>query len=221
MGFGCRVLAATGGDDQNSNAFCLLHDQIKATGGDFPKSLGIVPSAYQFAVSLPLLKQGKAWSYISGCVNGAAIEQKNHSPYAGQSRSGFSTAQPGDILCFGYVGDGSNGHFMILTKAPQPLPTLKGVTLPPFVARVYNVSVYDCTAEKGLHIVDSRRDGYPDSCGIGFGELYIFTNSSDQPVGYIFGWESPGQLQSPHFVEGLNLVKDQSQVVAISVGRFQ
>jgi hypothetical protein len=222
VGFGCRLLAATGSLDVQSNAYCQLHLQItKAKASLFPPNLGVVPTAYEFATSLPVLPQGGPWSYFSGYVNQSAIESQNQtlkpnqlSSYSGQAKGGFSQAQAGDILCFGYVGSESNGHFMVLTQAPGasvPLASVPpaGQEFPGFVSNAYLICVYDCTANTGLHYNDSRGNG----SGIGYGELYLFTNSADQPVGYIFG---PGE--KPHFVSGLQ--QTPSPVVAISVGRF-
>jgi hypothetical protein len=222
VGFACRVLAATGGGSVTANAYCRLHQTITSMAGtSFPPHLGVVPEAYQFAVSLAALDNaGPGWSYVAGCVDPAKI---NISSYSGRTRSGFSTAQPGDIVCLGFVGAGSNGHFMVLTAAPQPLDLAgliaQGVQLPSFVAGGYRVSVYDSTnAGTSLHVVDSRRNA--GTSGIGYGELPILTNAADQPVGYVFGLKEDGSLQPAYFVSGAG-AGYESDIVAITVGRFQ
>jgi hypothetical protein len=79
--------------------------------------------------------------------------------------------------------------------------------------------VYDSTnSGSSLHIVDSRRSD--NTSGIGYGEIYVFTNEADEPVGYIFGLNEDGSLQSPYFVSGAYGTYE-SQVVAITVGRYE
>lgn len=221
VGFACRVLAATGGNTTETNAFCQLHQAFRSLPGtSFPPALGVVPEAYQFAVSLAVL-EGNAgpWSYIAGCVDPGKIDILG---YTGQCKPGFSTAQAGDILCLGFVGPGSNGHFMVLTQAPQSLDLSslqqKGVELPAMVKAAYNVGVYDSTnSGASLHIVDSRRSD--NVSGIGYGEIYVFTNEADEPVGYIFGLTENGSLQPAYFVSN-SYPNYESQIVAITLGRY-
>jgi hypothetical protein len=222
VGYACRVLAATGDNTLDGNAYCQLHRTLRATAGtSFPPELGVVPEAYQFAVSLAVLDSGsRGWSYVAGCIDPTQIDIPG---YSGRARPGFSAAQPGDIVCFGFVRSGSNGHFMVLAAAPQALDlgSLKaqGVALPAFVTGGYSVSVYDSTnAGTSLHVVDSRRQ--IATSGIGHGELFLFTNAADEPVGYVFGLEADGSLQPAYFISGAG-AGYQSHIVAITVGRYQ
>ncbi len=221
VGFACRVLAATGGNTTETNAYCQLHQAFRSIPGtSFPPVLGVVPEAYQFAVSLAALEGNTGpWSYVAGFVNPAKI---NILGYTGQSKPGFSATQAGDILCLGFVGPGSNGHFMVLTQAPQQLDLQslqqQGVQLPAIVKAGYNVGVYDSTnSGSSLHIVDSRRSD--NISGIGYGEIYVFTNEAGEPVGYIFGLKDDGSLQPAYFVSGAYGTYE-SEVVAITVGRY-
>ncbi|HEX3759750.1 MAG TPA: hypothetical protein VHW23_13645, partial [Kofleriaceae bacterium] len=121
-----------------------------------------------------------------------------------------------------FVGPGANGHFMVLSAPPKPVDlaslTAQGVKLPGFVASGYDVSVYDSTnAGTSLHVVDSRRK--VNTSGIGRGELVMFTNAADQPIGYIFGLAADGSLQPAYFVSGAGAGYD-SHIVAITVGRY-
>ncbi|WCT13785.1 hypothetical protein [Mucilaginibacter jinjuensis] len=225
VGFGCRVLIATGSNDPQNNAYSLLHAQIDFNAIHFA-SLGIVPSALEIAIAFPVLLPGR-WSYVAGFIAIPAIQgydnqesQKLHQPdktYTGVSKSGLSTAIAGDIVSFGYTAGHSNGHFMVLTAPPQLVPLTEVSNPEDFVAKVYRISVYDSTdSGSSLHFNDSRRNGNPDSCGIGYGELLLLANDQDQPVGFIFGPGDP-----IHYVTGTSEQADELIVAAITIARFQ
>lgn len=221
VGFASRVLIAVGSNDLTQNAFCLFKSQVNTDVAHFA-ALGWVPSAFEFAVALPILLPGR-WSYVCGNVYVEGIKkQKGDNNYNGAPKGGFSGAQAGDIVCMAYQGGESNGHFMVLTEAPQPVSLSLFENLDSSVANAYRISVYDSTASGGsLHFNDSRSgDGDTDS-GVGYGQLYMFADSNDQPVGFVFGpWgggmEEAHYLYNPHVAQTSTL-----QVVAISLGRFQ
>jgi len=222
VGFGTRVLTATGDqpDDPATNAYCLLRQSIDTNAAHFAAA-GFVPSAFEYAIALPVLLKGSRWSYISGSVNAALIQQQGNQAtknYTGISRGGFSTAQAGDIVCFGYEDALSNGHFMVLTAAPEAVGLGQFSNLPTTVTQAYMISVYDST-DKGfsLHFNDSRLNDNDSGCGVGFGQLYIFTNQQDEPVGFIFGPAGTG-MEMAHFI---NDAASRLEIAAISVGRFR
>lgn len=226
VGFGSRVLVATGDDLPGSNAYCLFHGQVDYNAIHFA-ALGIVPTAMEFSIAIPVLTQGR-WSYVAGGMNVDLIQSQPNQEgktYTGVPKSGFSTAQAGDIVCLGYVDAKSNGHFMVLTTTPQPvqLNTFAEMNLPAFVTNAYEISVYDSTdSGSSLHFNDSRLNDNDSGSGVGFGQLYFFTDSSDQPVGFIFGPTPSGGMEPAHFIYGMvPVVPNQLEVAAISVGRFQ
>jgi hypothetical protein len=199
VGFACRVLLATGNTqsdgtaDPQTNASFQLYSffhNLPAAKGHFAAN-GFVPKAYEFATCLPLA--GGFWAYIAGNVDSATIRQ-TWSNYPGVAKAGFSQAQAGDILCFGYTGE-PNGHFMVLAGAPQLLNSNPNP--------VYAVPVLDCTTSP--HFSDSRPIGVK---GIGSGTIQISTDPSDVPTGFIWGQDA-----TPHTV-------GDGHLVAISVGRF-
>lgn len=224
VGFACRVLIAVGAaeNDQRSNAYLLFHSQINPQTVHFAV-LGIVPTAFEFAVALPVITQGR-WSYVSGNVNINAIqsqENKNYSiNYNGEPKGGFAAAQTGDIVCFGYIGGASNGHFMVLTEAPKPVSLSLFTGLSGVVANAYQLSVYDSTDRgSSLHFNDSRQNDKDTDSGVGYGQLYLFTDNGDVPVGFIFG-PSGNMMEPTHYINPA-IQTDKLVVAAISVGRFR
>jgi hypothetical protein len=224
VGFGSRVLVATADSPNNpqTNAFCIFHSQVDFNAMHFA-SPGWVPTAFEFAIAIPCLLQGR-WSYVAGSVNTTAIQSQESTDkdYNGLAKGGFSGAQAGDIVCLAYEDAGSNGHFMVLTATPQPADLSLFTDLPSFVTNAYTISVYDSTASGfSLHFNDSRLNDNDSGCGVGYGQLYFFTNDGDEPVGFIFGPSGSG-MEEAHFLYGLMpLVPKQLLVAAISVGRFQ
>jgi len=220
VGFGSRVLIATGGDDPQQNAFCLFQSQVNTDAAHFAAA-GWVPSAFEFAVALPVLRPGR-WSYVCGSVYAPGIQQQEPGKnYTGVAKGGFSGAQAGDIVCLGYEDGESNGHFMVLTEAPQKVPLGQFNNLPAYVGNAYCISVYDSTASAGsLHFNDSRNNDGDTNSGVGYGQLYMFTNSNDEPIGFIFGpWN--GGMEAPHFLYNPDVAQTSKlEVVAISLGRF-
>ncbi len=221
VGFGSRVLIATGSDDPAQNAFCLFQSQVNPDAAHFAAP-GWVPTAFEFAVALPVLLPGR-WSYVCGSVYVPGIQkQESDKTYNGTAKGGFSNAQAGDIVCMAYEDAESNGHFMVLTEAPQPVSLSLFENLESSVTNAYRISVYDSTASgSSLHFNDSRSgDGDTDS-GVGYGELYFFTNTNDQPIGFIFGpWK--GGMEAPHYLYDPNVAQTSNlEVMAITLGRFQ
>lgn len=225
VGFGCRVIIAVGSDDPQNNAYSLLHAQVDTAAIHFAVP-GIVPSALEIAIAFPVLLPGR-WTYIAGSISVSAIQnyenqesQKLNQPnktYTGQSKSGLSEAQAGDIVSFGYTAGHSNGHFMVLTAPPQAVLLDTVSDLEDIVKKVYSISVYDSTDFGGsLHFNDSRRNGNPDSCGIGYGELLLLADENDQPIGFVFGPD-----EAAHYVTGLSQQADELVVAAITIARFQ
>ncbi|MCX2583949.1 hypothetical protein [Pedobacter sp. MR22-3] len=225
VGFGCRVITAVGSNDPQNNAYSLLHQQVDFDAIHFAAP-GIVPTALEIAIAFPVLLPGR-WSYVAGCISASTIQeaeneesQKLNQPlktYTGESQSGLSSAQAGDIVSFGYTAGHSNGHFMVLTSVPERVPLDEVLNPESFVKQVYRISVYDSTDAGGsLHFNDSRRNSNPQSCGIGYGELLLLANEQDQPVGFVFGPE-----ERPHYVTGLSQLADELVVAAITVARFQ
>jgi|GEM_PF-1026654 len=225
VGFASRVLISVGDtpDDPQNNAFSLLHDQIDTNAVHFAAP-GIVPTAFEFAVALPALLPGR-WSYVSGNVNASAIKNQSDQSsknYTGVPKGGFAGAQAGDIVCFGYERGASNGHFMVLTTAPQPVDMNQFDNLPEFVQNAYIISVYDSTDSGfSLHFNDSRLNDGDGGSGVGYGQLYLFTNAADEPVGFIFGPAGDG-MEMAHFIYELVPPEPKQLIVAaISIGRFE
>lgn len=221
VGFGSRVLIATGGNEPGQNAFCLFQDQVNTDATHFAAP-GWVPSAFEFAVALPVLRPGR-WSYVCGSVYVPGIQQQEAGKnYNGAAKGGFSGAQAGDIVCLAYENGESNGHFMVLTEAPQPVSSDLFNNLPGYVSKAYCISVYDSTASAGsLHFNDSRNNDQDTNSGVGYGQLYMFANANDEPVGFIFGpWN--GGMEAPHFLYNPDVAQTAAlEVVAITLGRFQ
>lgn len=221
VGFGSRVLIATGSNDPAQNAFCLFQSQVNTDAAHF-SAPGWVPSAFEFAIALPVLRPGR-WSYVCGSVYAPGIQQQESGKnYTGAAKGGFSGARPGDIVCLAYEDGASNGHFMVLTEAPQQVSLDQFSNLPGYVSHAYCISVYDSTASGGsLHFNDSRNNDQDTDSGVGYGQLYMFTNGNDEPVGFIFGpWN--GGMEAPHFLYNPDVPQtSQLEVVAISLGRFQ
>ena len=215
------MLIATGSDDPAQNAFCLFQSQVNPDAAHFAAP-GWVPSAFEFAIALPVLRPGR-WSYVCGSVYVPGIEQQESGKnYTGAAKGGFSTAEAGDIICLAYEDGESNGHFMVLTEAPQEVSLTQFGKLPGYVSKAYCISVYDSTASGGsLHFNDSRLNDNDTNSGVGYGQLYMFTNSNDEPVGFIFGpWN--GGMEAPHFMYDPDVAQTfKLEVVAISLGRFQ
>lgn len=221
VGFASRVLIAVGNNELSQNAFCLFKSQVDTNQAHFA-ALGWVPSAFEFAVAVPILLSGR-WSYVSGNVYVPGIQkQKNDENYNGVPKSGFSTVQAGDIVCMAYQNGESNGHFMVLTEAPEPVSLSLFENLSGSVSNAYRISVYDSTASgSSLHFNDSRAGDNDTDSGVGYGQLYMFTDNTDVPVGFIFGpWK--GGMEEPHYLYNPDIPQTSNlEVVAISIGRFQ
>lgn len=221
VGFASRVLIATGSNDPAQNAFCLFQNQVNPDAAHF-SAPGWVPSAFEFAVALPVLRPGR-WTYVCGNVYVPNIQkQETGKIYNGAPKGGFSNAQAGDIVCMAYQGGESNGHFMVLTEAPEQVSLSLFDNLDGAVSKAYRISVYDSTASgSSLHFNDSRAGDNDTDSGVGYGQLYMFTNSSDEPVGFIFGpWK--GGMEAPHYLYNPDVAQTSNlEVVAISLGRFQ
>ncbi len=221
VGYGSRVLIATGSDDPAQNALRLFESQVNPDAAHF-SAPGWVPMAFEFAVALPVLRPGR-WSYVCGSVYVPGIQkQESDKVYNGAAKGGFSGAQAGDIVCMAYEQAESNGHFMVLTQAPQPVSLSLFQNLDSRVANAYRISVYDSTASgSSLHFNDSRRTDNDTDSGVGYGELYFFTNNSDEPIGFIFG-PAAGGMEPPHYLYDPNVAQTSKlEVMAITLGRFQ
>lgn len=217
VGFGSRVLVST---FQNGNAYSLFHQQVDTDALHFAMP-GYVPTAFQFAAAVPVLKPG-SWSYVAGNMDVSLIGQQNGGKtYTGKPRGGFGSAKAGDIVCLGYEDGKSNGHFMVLTETPQPVELSMFNNLNEMVKNAYCISVYDSTdSGTALHFNDSRLNDGDSGCGVGYGQLYFFSDQDDVPVGFIFG-PINGGMQEVHYLSGLNIPQPSTlEVVAISVGRF-
>lgn len=220
VGFGTRVLIATGNNDPAQNAFCLFQSQVDINAAHF-SAAGWVPSAFEYAIALPILGPGR-WSYVCGSVYVPGIQQQEAGKnYTGAAKSGFSGAQAGDIVCLAYEDGESNGHFMVLTEAPQKVALTQFSNLPDYITDAFCISVYDSTASGGsLHFNDSRLNDNDTNSGVGYGQLYMFTNTNDEPVGFIFGpWN--GGMEAAHFLYNPDVTQaSKLEVVAITLGRF-
>jgi len=240
VGYGTRILAATGsgGADSTNNAYVALGAFVRGTGAAPFAAHGWVASAYQIAIAFPLLPAaGKlGWQYVSGNVITQLIDSVNNRPqpnwhykkYTGVAKGGFANAQPGDVLSFGYDGGKSNGHFMVMAKAPQKLTSAQfsAYFAPIFQTQadslssrlqVYGVTVYDCSGQN-IHFNDSRKF----MSGIGRGTLFIFTDiRNDIPQGFIFEPPHASSAQSGPVNIGAKLMGAPNVATcAISVGRY-
>ncbi len=234
VGFGTRLLAATGSSTVSDNAYMQLMNYIRSQGMTPFAARGFVASAYEIAAAFPALPATAqpGWQYVAGNVQTAVVNNINQNDkghpglktYAGQSKGGFAQAQPGDILAFGYAPGGkSNGHFMVLEQAPRLLnmDSLNQYFAPyqqqlsgrldslQQAYNIYAVPLYDCSGQN-VHFNDSR--AYMS--GIGHGTLLLLTDkANDIPQGFIF---SPPNANNP--IVGAEFMSPH--VVAITVGRY-
>jgi hypothetical protein len=227
VGFGTRVLSATGGTSATGNAYINLIDRIHANNVTTFASKDYVATAYQFGVAFPTLKTAPqpGWAYISGDVcTSSVIDGYNHvidasvGTYNGVRKGGFALCQAGDILAFAYDSTASsNGHWMVIESQPQLLdattlktyyPKESSTKINAFVIahRVYAVPVIDDSGEEA-HFNDSRAS----YSGIGHGTVLIVADTADDaPIGFIF---------APTTNIAYSAV-DTSFCYAISVGRY-
>ncbi|XZF16244.1 hypothetical protein ACTHGU_08905 [Chitinophagaceae bacterium MMS25-I14] len=235
VGYGTRLLAATGSANPDSNAYMMLMSYMHAQNVSPFAFKGYVASAYEIAAALPTLPVSvqRGWQYVAGNVETHTVDSLNHAMkghnglkmYSGVSKGGVAQAQPGDILSFGYApGKGANGHFMVLEQQPQLLDSAalagyyKNWMNSNVAAKldsvrnalnVYAVPLYDCSGDTA-HFNDSRKY----MSGIGHGTLLLLADkATDVPMGFIF--EPP---RSTPFV-GVEYMGEH--VVAISIGRFK
>jgi hypothetical protein len=234
VGYGTRVLSATGTANPAGNAYMQLMNTMH-NNNDSPFAFrGYVASAYQIAVAFATLPTNvkHGWQYIAGNVEGNmvdSIDQKSTShkglkKYTGISKGGFAKALPGDVLSFAYApGGGYNGHFMVLEQAPV---LLSATTVMSYYSaylqvlvqqlntllqtyNVYAVSLYDSSG-KNAHFNDSRKY----MSGIGHGTILVLTDkATDTPQGYIF---SPPKTAKA----GLGTQFVGPHVLAVTVGRY-
>jgi hypothetical protein len=234
VGYGTRLLAATGSTDPQHNAYLQLAAYARIQNITPFAAYGYVASAYQIAVAFPTLAAGvqHGWQYVAGNVNARIIDSldknslthKGLKTYTGKPKGGFALAQPGDVLSFGYApGGGSNGHFMVIEKTPM---LLTPATLPAYFGtyqqqlttvittllqnyNVYAVLLFDCSGQS-VHFNDSRKY----MSGIGHGTVLLLTDkATDTPQGFVF---SPPRKSNPKI--GVELMSDH--VVAITIGRY-
>lgn len=232
VGYGSRLLSATGNNTQGGNAYLLLSDSIRTRNVTPFAAPGWVASAYEFAAAFPTLTNTKSgWQYIAGNVNAQVIDSVNHTlradigRYTGSSKGGVANALPGDILSFGYKPGGeSNGHFMVIQQRPYLLnadslksryfPFQAAANIDSLLARykVYAVPLFDCSGEN-IHFFDSRKQ----MSGIGHGTLLLLADpAGDVPQGFIFSPSgSPTEVPKPLVGELMG-----GHVVAITIGRY-
>lgn len=234
VGYGTRLLAATGSADPGNNAYAQLATYIRTQGMTPFAARGYVASAYEIAAAFPALPAStqKGWQYVSGNVETAVVNNINQNDkshpglkqYTGRSKGGFAQVQPGDILAFGYAPGGhSNGHFMVIQQQPVLLnmdslnryfapyqQQLSGRIDSLYQAyNMYAVPLYDCSGQN-IHFNDSR--AYMS--GIGHGTLLMLTDkANDIPQGFIF---EPPHPKNP--VVGTEFMGPH--VVAITVARY-
>jgi hypothetical protein len=237
VGYGTRLLSATGNSSPDSNAYLQLISTVRRQNVTPFAAPGWVASAYEFAVAFPTLTNtGTGWQYIAGNVEAQLIDSINHDSagrkahpglgtYTGVAKDSFSKAIPGDILSFGYApGDSSNGHFMVIQQRPYLLnadslltryfPDQTAANINNLLAQynIYAVPLFDCSGEN-VHFFDSRKQ----MSGIGHGTLLMLTDhSNDIPRGFIFS--PPQKTTGPARPVTGELMG--SHVVAISVGRY-
>ncbi|MBK1989313.1 hypothetical protein A0J48_017515 [Sphaerospermopsis aphanizomenoides BCCUSP55] len=231
VGYGCRVLSAVGLNGQD--AYSELIDNIHRMHEIHFAERGVVASAFEFAIAFPLFptinedEEDSGWYYVSGNVDSTYFEEKGLN-YYGVPNGDFRQAKAGDILSFGYIGYGANGHFMVLLDSPLQLSPNN---VPDYLRKnsqeinwnqynVYAVDVLDCSG-MNAHFNDSRRT----TSGIGTGTLIILTDKNeDIPIGFIFG-PSPSRNdvygKSGAYIEMISSLDESSHVVAITVGRYR
>lgn len=234
VGYGTRLLAATGDSSQTGNAYRQLMNTIHSQGTTPFASPGWVASAYEFAAAFPTLTNTAAgWQYVAGNVEAdriAVINDTAHNirkPYTGKSKGGFANVLPGDVLSFGYAPGGeSNGHFMVIEQQPYllnadslqaryfPLQSAGHIDTLLSHFRVYAVPLFDCSG-KNVHFFDSRKL----MSGIGHGTLLILTDhATDTPQGFIFS--PPATAISTNIPGPIGTELMGSHMVAISIGRY-
>jgi hypothetical protein len=240
VGYGTRLLSATGDTTEAGNAYLRLISMIKSANRTRMAERGFVASAYEFGAAFPTLPDSSAsgWMYVAGNILADSINAYNHRvdpallQYNGQVKGGYNLAMPGDILSFAYSpdselgfdklsGGGSNGHFMVLAQSPYLInfdtiqhfyPHVQDTAIQSFLNtyNVYATSVYDCSGIRA-HFHDSR----VYMSGIGHGTLWILTQpSTGTPEGFIF--EPPFDTVTsirPYLL-------DPEHTWAISVGRY-
>lgn len=234
VGYGTRLLSATGSANASDNAYMQLAAYIHGQNMTPFAARGYVASAYEIAAAFPTLPPSAqhGWQYVAGNVNTHIIDSLNQNNpthkgmqhYTGAGKGGFAQAQPGDILAFGYAPGGeSNGHFMVVEQSPV---LLDAQSIQPYFApyqqqlsgridsllqayNIYALPLYDCSGEN-IHFNDSRKY----MSGIGHGTLLVLTDKAgDIPQGFIF---SPPHAKNP--IVGAEFMS--AHVVAITVGRY-
>lgn len=231
VGYGTRLLSATGTAAASGNAYLLLGDSVRTKNTTPFAAPGWVASAYEFAAAFATLKNtGAGWQYVAGNVNPHVIDSVNHTmrssidQYTGVAKGGVANALPGDILSFGYKPGGeSNGHFMVIQQKPSllnadslqnryfPGQTNAHITALLTKYKVYAVPLFDCSGDTA-HFFDSRTQ----MSGIGHGTLLLLSDpATDIPQGFIFSAPKKIDPSVPIGTELMGL-----HVLAITIGRY-
>lgn len=230
VGFGTRLLSATGDTTQNGNGYLSLIHTVKTANTSIFAAKGFVASAYEFAAAFATLLDSPyiGWMYICGKVMSDSINAYNHRKeplvgnYNGRNKGGYSQCQPGDILTFGYApGGADNGHFMVMTQQPYQVnydtlqrlyPNVSPAKINQFLGihKVFATPLLDCSGEN-IHFYDSRLY----HSGIGYGMLFILTDhATETPQGFIFRKPSAGDTTIK-----MDLINSTSNW-AITIGRY-
>ena len=231
VGYGTRLLSATGDVTTTSNSYLALIATIKLANTTMFADPGWVASAYEFGAAFATLPDvnDAGWGYVAGSVLPDSIDAYNHrsvptlNTYNGTNKAGYDDAAPGDILSLSYKpGGSSNGHFMVITNTPYLIgydtihkyyPNVPEASINSFLStyHVYATPVYDCSGKKA-HFNDSRKF----MSGIGHGTLWIMADPADNsPLGYIFEPPVPGVTTISPFILG------PTHLWAITVGRYK
>lgn len=230
VGYGTRLLSATGDTTQHGNGYLSLIHTVKTANTSIFAERGFVASAYEFAAAFATLPDTSTigWMYICGKVIQDSINAYNHrkepgvGTYNGRTKGGYSQCQPGDILTFGYApGGADNGHFMVMTQSPYQVnydtlqrlyPNVSPVKINQFLGlhKVFATPLLDCSGQN-IHFYDSRLF----HSGIGYGMLFILTDhATETPQGFIFRKPSAGDTTIK-----MDLINSTSNW-AITIGRF-
>lgn len=227
VGYGTRLLSLTDANTNGQNAYTNLRTYIRNLKSAPFAASGYEASAYEYAVSFPLLtnNNNSGWQYVCGNVSVLKVDSFNrtkkiNTAYTGKSKGGFAQAMPGDILSFGYDNGQDNGHFMVIEKSPIPLsniealkvyyPMLPTATLDSLLNKcsIYAVPLFDCSGQN-VHFFDSRKK----TSGIGHGTILIYADkATDTPFGFVF---SPPA--KPGFI---GLEQMGNHLIALTVGRY-